>query len=141
MSSTTAIHTTELTTTATTVGRYGRAALVAGLAAAATNAVVAGVAGAAGVSFELSGEKIPFYAFPQATLMATVAGFVLAWAFSRRARHPRHTFVVTAVALTAVSMVPPAIVDTDVATKLVLALTHLVAAVILIPAVSGRLSD
>ena len=141
MSSTTAIHNTELTTTATTVGRHGRATLVAGLTAAAANTVVAGVAGAAGVSFELSGEKIPFYAFPQATLMAAVAGFVLAWAFSRRAGRPRHTFLVTAVALTAVSMVPPAIVDTDVATKLVLALTHLVAAVVLVPAVSKRLAD
>ena len=141
--STTITHTpSEVTTQATTVtGRYGRASLVAGLTAAAANAVVAAVTNAADVSFEISGEKIPLYAFPQATLMATVAGFVLAWALARRARRPRHTFVVTTVALTAVSILPPALADADIATKVVLALTHLVAAVILIPAVSARLAD
>jgi Family of unknown function (DUF6069) len=141
MTSTTIHSTSELSTENTTAtGRYGRAALVAGVAAAAANTVVAVVGRAADVSFAVKGEKIPLFAFPQATLMATVVGFALAWALTRRAHRPRRTFVVTTVTLTALSM-PPAIADTDTATKLVLALTHLVAAVILIPAVSARLAD
>jgi hypothetical protein len=48
---------------------------------------------------------------------------------------------VTTVILSALSMVPPAIVDADVATKLVLGLTHVLAAVIIIPAIARRLAS
>jgi hypothetical protein len=43
--------------------------------------------------------------------------------------------------LTALSVVPDLILSTDVATKATLVLTHLVAAAIVIPALSSRLRD
>lgn len=45
------------------------------------------------------------------------------------------------MALTALSIVPEVVVDATAGTKLVLALTHLVAAVIVIPALANRLAD
>ena len=139
--------TTATTTTATTTrrtrtaGRFGRAGMAAGFAGAVAN--VALVAGArqfdAGV--EIQDEAIPLLGFAQITLISAIIGIGLAALFARRARRPRHTFVVTTVVLSALSMVPPAIVDADVATKLVLGLTHVVAAMIIIPAIASRLTD
>ena len=56
-----------------------------------------------------------------------------------RARHPRHSFVVATVALTAVSLVPDVLADATTASRLVLGLTHLVAAAIVIPTLAERL--
>ena len=53
----------------------------------------------------------------------------MAVAMTRWAKRPAHTFTVTAVVLTAVSLVPPALAGaTTTGTKLILALTHVVAA-------------
>ena len=41
--------------------------------------------------------------------------------------------------LTLASMIPPAIIDADAATKSVLVVTHLLAAIIVIPAIASRL--
>ena len=122
-------------------GRFGRAGLATGFAAAAANVAV--VAGARGLdaSVEIQNEAIPLMGFAQVTLVAAIIGIGLAALFTRRARRPRHTFVVTTVVLSALSMVPPAIVDADVATKLVLGLTHAVAAVIIIPAIARRVAS
>ena len=121
------------------VGRVGRTGLVAGVAAAAANFAVHLAARQADVTLAIKGEEFPLFAFPQVTLMAAVIGIGLAAVFARRARRPRHAFVLTTVLLTAVSLVPPVIVDASVATKLVLELTHIVAAVIIIPAMAVRL--
>jgi hypothetical protein len=43
------------------------------------------------------------------------------------------------VALTALSIVPDVIVDADVATRLVLGLTHLIAAAVVVPMIARRL--
>ena len=43
--------------------------------------------------------------------------------------------------LTALSIVPDVLADAQVSTRLTLALTHVVAAVIVIPALASRLSD
>jgi hypothetical protein len=124
------------------VGRFGRAGLASGFGAAVAN--VAMVAAArqldAGVG-EIQDKAIPLLGFAQVTMVAAIIGIGLAALFTRRAHRPRHTFVVTTVVLSALSMVPPAIVDAGVPTKLVLGLTHVVAAVIVIPAIAARLSD
>ena len=134
--------TTATTTTGTVnAGRYVRAGLVSGVAAAAANLAVVTVADQFEVDLKISGEKIPLFGFPQVTLMAVVVGLVLAVALTRRARHPRHTFVVTTVILTAVSLVPPLLVDTTTATRIVLEVTHLLAAFLVIPAIAARLAD
>jgi hypothetical protein len=124
--------------------RLWRAGLVAGLAAAVANLVVAAVADAADVSFQIprdGGESIPLLGFAQATLMFTLIGIGIAAVLRRRSSRPAVTFTRVTVALTALSMIPPAIVDADLSTKVVLALTHVVAAAIVIPVLAGKLRD
>ena len=59
----------------------------------------------------------------------------------RKASHPAGTFVRTTLVLTALSIVPDVVADAATSTRIVLALTHLVAAAIVIPAVASRLTD
>ena len=129
-------------TRSTTTARRSlcRSGLVAGLAAAAATTAIAGTAHAVGVSLETApGEQIPVLGFGQLTLFFTAIGVVLAAVLRSRARTPQATFVRVTVALTALSLVPDVVLSADVATKLTLMLTHLVAAAIVIPAVASRL--
>ena len=123
------------------VGRFGRAGMAAGFGAAVANVALVAGARQFDASVEIQNEAIPLLGFAQVTLVAAIIGIGLAALFARRARRPRRTFVVTTVVLSALSMVPPAIVDADVATKLVLGLTHVVAAVIIIPAIARRVAS
>ena len=60
---------------------------------------------------------------------------------ARWAKHPARTFTITTVALTVVSLVPPALAGaTTTGTKLILALTHVVAALIVVPALRHELN-
>jgi hypothetical protein len=77
--------------------------------------------------------------FAQLTLIGAVIGTVLAFALAKWAARPRRTFVVTTVTLTALSLVPDVTVDASTASKLVLMLTHLVAAAIVVPALAKHL--
>lgn len=118
-----------------------RRGLAAGLVAAAATTAVAAVAHALGVSLEAEpGKAIPAIGFGQLTLFFTVIGVLIARTIRRRARQPRSTFVRITVVLTALSLVPDVILSTDLATKFTLVLTHLVAAAIVIPALSSRLT-
>ena len=130
-------------TTSTSVARPSwRTGAAAGLAAAAATTTVAAVAHAAGVSFESApGEAIPILGFAQLTLFFTAVGVVIARVLARRARQPRRTFVRTTVVLTAASVVPDLVMPFDVASKLCLMATHLIAAAIVIPALSARLGE
>jgi hypothetical protein len=118
-----------------------RAGVVGGATGAVANAAVYTVARLFDVSFEIKGEAIPAIAFPQLTLIAAILGMGMAAVFARKSRRPRRAFVRTTVSLTALSMVPPVLADAATATKLVLGLTHVVAAVFIIPAIAARLSD
>ncbi len=60
-------------------------------------------------------------------------------ALRRFARRPRTAWLRTTVALTVLSFVPDVLADAAVATKVLLMLTHVVAAAIVIPAVARRL--
>ena len=73
--------------------------------------------------------------------MAVAAGFFLAVAMRRFARTPHRTFVVTTVALTVVSLIPDVIVQMPIGTRFSLMAMHLVAAVIVIPAIAARLPE
>ena len=123
------------------VGRFARAGLLSGAAAAAANLAVFAGARLLDVSLEIQDERIPAFGFPQVTFICAVLGIAMAAIFVRKSSRPRRAFVRTTVSLTALSMVPPAIADADTATKVVLALTHVVAAVIIIPAIAARLTD
>jgi peptidoglycan/LPS O-acetylase OafA/YrhL len=124
-----------------TTKRLWKAGAVAGVAAAAATTGFAALAEAADVSLKVSGESIPLFGFAQMTLVGAIIGTVLAVVLSHRARRPQHTFVVTTVVLTALSIIPDVSADAATSTRVVLALTHVIAAAIVIPALASRLSD
>jgi len=123
-----------------------RGLFVTGLLAATAAAGCATLAGAvamgAGVDFELpdGGESIPLWAFAQLTFIFSMIGLVLAAGLRRWSRHPSTQFVRVTVTLTAVSLVPPFLVDANLATVAALVLIHLVAAATFIPVLARRLT-
>jgi hypothetical protein len=140
-----------MTSTASTVqlsthSQQRRRLLLPGLAAAAAAAVavtaVAALAMAVGVDFELpdGGESIPLVGFTQLTFTFSVVGILVALAIRRWASQPARTWVRTAVALTALSLVPPFLVDANLATECTLVLAHLIAAAVVIPVIARRLA-
>jgi Family of unknown function (DUF6069) len=122
--------------TAASLLRDGAAATV--VAAVATSAVA--VAGqAVGISVAIAGAPIPASGFATLTVMFSVIGLLIALGLRRLARHPRTAWIGTTVVLTVLSLVPDVLVDAAVTTKVLLMVTHLVAAAIVIPAVAHRL--
>src|SRR3954453_1791927 len=116
--------------TAATTARFGfRALAVTGVAATAIASLptvtVAAAGNAAGISLEVNGAPIPVPGFGTLTAVFSLVGLVLAAVLSRFARPPRRTFVRTTIVLTALSLVPDAIVAAAPATKALLMLTHL----------------
>ena len=67
-------------------------------------------------------------------------GLVIATVLRRFAGHPRTAWIRTTVVLTALSFVPDLLVDAAVSTKVLLIVTHVVAAAIVIPTVARRLA-
>ena len=133
------------TAAAPTVARNTRSLVGAGVAAAAIASVatsaVAAAGSAAGVSLDVSGAPIPVTGFATLTAIFSLVGLVLALVLARFAARPRTAFVRTTVALTILSLVPDVIADATPATKMLLMLTHLVAAAIVIPAIARRLAN
>lgn len=115
------------------------AGFISGAVAAVATTVVAAAARAADVPLAIDGEQIPLLGFAQLTMACAVIGTVMAVSFAKWARRPQRTFVVTTVALTAVSFVPDLLADATTGSKLVLMLTHLVAAAIVVPTLAKRL--
>jgi hypothetical protein len=113
--------------------------LLAGVLASVATTVIAAVARAADVPLEVDGEPIPLLGFAQLTMMSVVLGVVIAAALRRWANHPRRAFTATTVVLTALSLVPDVVIDATTGSKLVLMLTHVVAAAVVIPTVARRL--
>jgi len=142
---TTTATTTTSTTTSETPARTRRARAfwaagpVSGGVAGVATTVVAAVARAADVPLTIDGEPIPLLGFAQLTMMGAVIGTVLAVSFAKWARHPQRTFVVTTVALTALSLVPDVLADATTGSKLVLMFTHVLAAAIVVPTLAKRL--
>ncbi|MFA1539886.1 DUF6069 family protein [Actinomadura monticuli] len=129
-------------------GRTGRfrglagIGLVAALAAMAAVTLAAALAKAAGVDFELpdgGGETIPLPGFAVVTGFFSAVGIVIAAALLRWSARPAERFVWTAVSLTAISLVPPVLVGANTATVTALLGLHLVAAVVMIPALARGL--
>jgi hypothetical protein len=123
-----------------------RAGAAAGVLGAVAAELFARVCYAAGVSLDAgnigghTAEPIPFGGFFEITLVWAAVGTLLAIALARWAKHPQRTFVVTTVALTALSLLAPITAGaTATSTKIVLALSHVVAAAIIIPALARRL--
>jgi peptidoglycan/LPS O-acetylase OafA/YrhL len=118
-----------------------RTTVVAGLVAAAVTTGVAAAVHAAGVSFEVGGKMIPLVDFAQLSFLGAVIGGVLLAVLNRRSCSARRRFLQTAVALTALSCVPSVTWADDAATKLALVALHVLAAVIVVPAVVRHAHD
>ncbi|MBU8860716.1 MULTISPECIES: DUF6069 family protein [unclassified Micromonospora] len=135
------------TDTGVTVSRrHGfRRLAVTGLAATVATVVVttlaAALARAAGVDFEIpdGGETIPLGGYAVVTGFFALVGVVIAAVLLRFSAHPAQRFGWAAVCLTALSMVPPLIAGGDAATTVTLIGLHLVAAAVMIPALTRSL--
>jgi hypothetical protein len=126
-------------TTGRSMGPLVRIGVAATAAAGIATSAVAAAGSAAGISLDVSGAPIPVSGFAVLTVLCSLVGLALAAVLARRARHPRSTFVRTTVVLTVLSLVPDLVVDAAPATKVLLMVTHLVAAVIVVPALARRL--
>ncbi|MDW3847957.1 DUF6069 family protein [Micromonospora sp. BRA006-A] len=116
--------------------------LVATIAAMVVTTLAAALARAGGVDFEIpdgDGETIPLGGFAVVTGFFSLVGVVIAAALLRFSARPARRFVWTAVSLTALSMVPPLIAGGDAATTIALVGLHLVAAAVMIPALTRSL--
>jgi hypothetical protein len=79
--------------------------------------------------------------FAMGTLLCTFWATVLAVVVARYARHPARIYLRATLALTAVSLaVPLSAADTATSTRVTLACGHLLAAAIIIPMVTRRLT-
>jgi hypothetical protein len=122
------------------VGSLLLAGSVATVTAAVATALVAASGEAVGISTAVSGTSIPVSGFAVLTVIFAALGLGIAAALRRFARRPRTAWLRTTVALTVLSFVPDVLADATVSTKILLMLTHVVAAAIVIPAVARRLS-
>ncbi len=87
-------------------------------------------------------KAIPSLGFAELTLACTALGLLLAVVLARRARRPAPLFAGVAVALTAISFVGPITThQATTATRTVLALTHVIAAAIVIPPLTRLLNQ
>lgn len=111
-----------------------RGALAGAIAAVCTTGVAA-LARAADVSLEVDATAIPIPSFAWWTTIGATLGVVLA-----RILRERRRFAVVTTAATGLSLIPAIAAPDDTATKVVLVGTHLLAAAIIIPVLSQRLT-
>jgi hypothetical protein len=111
------------------------------LAAMVATTLAAALAEAVGVDFEVpdGGETIPLPGFAVVTGFFSVVGIVIAAALLRWSARPAERFVGTAVSLTVISLVPPLLAGANTATTAALLGLHLVAAMVMIPALARSL--
>jgi uncharacterized protein DUF6069 len=121
--------------------RLAGTGIVATLAAMTATTLAAALARSVGVDFEVpdGGESIPLTGIAVVTGFLSVVGTVLAAALLRWSAHPAERFVRTAGSLTAISLVPPLVSGGDAATAVALVGLHLVAAAVMIPALTRNL--
>jgi hypothetical protein len=134
-------------TPGTTGGRARRLRrlIVTGLvttpAAMVATTLAAALARAAGADFEVpdGGEAIPLPGFAAVTGFFSVVGVAIAGAFLRWSARPAERFAWTALSLTVVSLAPPLLSGASTATATALIGLHVVAATVMIPALTWSL--
>ena len=105
---------------------------------------IAAVTRLAGIDLEVGGEEIPLSGVAVMTGFFSGVGVALAVALHRWSGCPAEWFVRSTVALTAISLLPPFLVDAATSTAVGLTALHLVAAAVMIPALVrslGRQAD
>ncbi|HEY6747164.1 MAG TPA: DUF6069 family protein [Mycobacteriales bacterium] len=117
------------------------AGLAATVAAVVATTLAASLARAAGVDFEVpdGGATIPVAGIAVVTGFFSVVGVVIAAALRRWSARPAVRFRWTALSLLAISLVPPVLSGADTATVAALLALHLVAAAVMIPALTRAL--
>ena len=115
--------------------RLARTGLLAVVGAVVATAAVAAVATAAGVDLAVEGsdETIPVSGVAVITGGFTLVGVAMAIAFQRWSDRPAQRFLLVAVALTVISLVPPLLWGADAAAAATLVALHLVAAAVAVP--------
>jgi hypothetical protein len=115
--------------------------LIATFAATVTTTLAAALAQAVGVDFEVpdGGGTIPLSGVAVVTGFFSVVGVGIAAVVLRWSARPAERFVWTALPLTAISLVPPLLSGASTATTTTLMGLHLVAATVMIPAMSRSL--
>jgi hypothetical protein len=132
-------------------GPSGRAVAATGAVAAFAAAAATVLTGAAARAVDIpmqvaasageAAQNIPLWAYAQLTVAAAVIGTMLALALNRSVRRPARTFVIVTTLLTVVSFVGPITAQhATTATRMVLGLTHVIAAAIIIPSLGARLA-
>ncbi len=117
-----------------------RTTLVVGAAGAAATTAAAAALRAAGVHLGAHG-PIPLAGFTQLTFAAAVLGGLLAAFLNRHGAGARRRFVQIAPALTALSCLVPLAAGDDLASKIGLVATHLLAAAIIVPVLARQITD
>ena len=114
---------------------------LATLAAMTATTLAAALAQAAGIDFEVpeGGETIPLPGFASVTGIFSVVGMLIAAALLRWSARPAELFVKTTVSLTGISLIPPLLSGASTATTATLMGLHLVAASVMIPALTRSL--
>ena len=142
MATTTRPRTTTAAATPATDGRsIWRTAGIAGTLAAVATTIIGAIAKAADVPLRLGELEVQVPAFAVFTLIGAAIGGLLASQLQKRASQPRRTFLLTTLALTALSFVPDLTANATTATKLAVVGAHIVAAAVIIPALAGRLTS
>ncbi|MFE6862324.1 DUF6069 family protein [Nocardia sp. NPDC057668] len=113
--------------------------LIAVAVAAAATTLVAAVGRSAGITLVVGEAPIPLSGFAVLTGISSTAGLLLSAVLNRTTAHPRGLFVRITVGLTGLSLIPDLVVQASGPTKVLLMLTHIVAATIVIPMIAGRL--
>ena len=121
--------------------RLARTGALGVVASAAAVTLLAALVDASGVDLVVpaGGERIPLSGFAFVTAVCCTGGVALAAALLRWSARPAARFVQVAVALTAVSLVPPFLVGAATGTALALVGLHLVAAAVMVPVVARAL--
>jgi hypothetical protein len=132
--------TTDARTAVPTLGSVLLTGAAATVAASAATVAVAAAGQAVGIGTAVAGATIPASGFAVLTAFFSVVGLVIATVLRRFARRPRTAWFRTTVTLTVLSFVPDVLADATTATKMLLMLTHVVAAAIVVPAVARRLA-
>jgi hypothetical protein len=136
----TATYATTAPRVTTPIGSLLTGGIVATVMASAATPVVAAAGRVLGISLDVEGAPVPILGFATMTALFSLIGLVLAVVLAKVARRPRRTWIRTTVVLTVLSFAPDVSFGAALSTRVLLILTHVVAAAIVIPAVARRLS-
>lgn len=121
------------------LGRLVGAGLLAAVVTAGVTTAAAALLRLGGVDLKVDGGEVPVAGIGTVTFAAASVGVLLAVAMRRWSARPAELFVRVALALTAVSLVPPVLWGHGPSTVVALVVLHLLAAAVMVSAVARLL--